>query len=328
MKKMNMNLTKVKYYYFFKLIKKDVVQMHSDEEGNISNEEVEEIEPKLNSRNSNKLNNDLPQPAYNRKSNSNKYNDNNIPSYDDIKNKIKNNEDNNDFIEYNPINNKNNLNSHYNNVKNITDPHNVNIIPHNKVKVENKQNKLKDNSYNQEIIKNEQQENEDFGENTKKSKKIRYNQNPMERISEVEAEDEKYTTIFDKINDEAHRNHDFRINEENFNQITEKNITSDNVKYLFHPTLFDTEESKNKFQPEINKNSKYIISEKERNKSSDNSMSSNRQKIEVRIKIFKFNLIFLNLFIDFFKSFYLIFIIFCLNFIEFIFQSWSFIMTL
>lgn len=141
-------------------------------------------------------------------------------------------------------------------------------------------NRLNNNDINNNLSEQEKI-NDDLSSNeeSRKGKKGRFNQNPMERISEVEGEDDKYTTIFDKINEEAAKN-DYRINEDNYRELIDKNITSENVKYLFHPTLFDTEESKNRFQPEISKNSKLILSEKERNKSSD-TQRSKPQPIEV-----------------------------------------------
>lgn len=161
----------------------------------------------------------------------------------------------------------------------------------------NNSNKATINSNNRLIsndINNNIHEQEKINENlipvndqeSKKTKKTRLNQNPMERISEVEYEDDKYTTIFDKINEEAQKN-DYRINDDNYNDLVDKNITSENVKYLFNPTLFDTEESKNKFQPEINKHSKLIMEEKDRNKSNDNSQRSKIQPIEVNY-LYKF----------------------------------------
>jgi hypothetical protein len=153
----------------------------------------------------------------------------------------------------------------------------------------NTNNRLNNNDINNNISEQEKI-NDDLSSNdqeSRKGKKTRYNQNPMERISEVEGEDDKYTTIFDKINDDAIKN-DYRINEDNYRELIDKNITSENVKYLFHPTLFDTEESKNKYHPEINKNSKIILAEKERNKSSDNTQRSKQQPIEVIFSIIFF----------------------------------------
>jgi len=140
-------------------------------------------------------------------------------------------------------------------------------------------NDINNNSAEQEKINDDLSSND---QESKKGKKGRFNQNPMERISEVEGEDEKYTTIFDKINEEAAKN-EYRLNEDNIQELIDKNITSENVKYLFHPTLFDTEESKSKFQPEINKNSRFIVSEKDRNKSSD-TQRIKPQPIEVNFR--------------------------------------------
>jgi hypothetical protein len=213
-------------------------------------------------------------------------------------NKTNNSNSTNKKINSNELNNNSDLskNKKSSNNMNNTSGNNLNYDNQDYAYQKNNQMNKKENRLNSNDINNnisEQEKiNDDFigDQDTKKSKKGRYNQNPMERISEVEGEDEKYTTIFDKMNEEAQKN-EYRINEENYQDLIDKNITSENVKYLFHPTLFDTEESKNKFQPEINKNSR-IIAEKERNKSSDTTRSK-AMPIEVlrNLNIFSLNCI-------------------------------------
>ena len=285
-----------------------MVQINSDDEENIeSNEENQSNSKKRNFSNNNNNNNNKSskdfsdklsyEPSFptsnitktigsnitnNRKSNSNNNNDinyrepqTNQSTYNN-NNYINNNNDNNNQLqdlvyqnktkEYKKDSNNNNNNNRLSN----------NDINNNRLS----NNDINNNSCEQEKINDDLSSNEE----SRKGKKGRFNQNPMERISEVEGEDDKYTTIFDKINEEAAKN-DYRINENNYQELINKNITSENVKYLFNPTLFDTEESKHKFQPEINKNSKFILSEKERNKSSD-TQRTKPQPIEV-IKKFK-----------------------------------------
>lgn len=284
-----------------------MVQINSDDEENIeSNEENESNSKKRNFSNNNNNNNNKSSKDFSeklsyepsfptsnitktigrninniRKSNSNNNNDINYrepqtnPSTYNNNNYINNNNDNNNQLqdlvyqnktkEYKKDNNNNNNNNRLSN----------NDINNNRLS----NNDINNNSSEQEKINDDLSSNEE----SRKGKKGRFNQNPMERISEVEGEDDKYTTIFDKINEEAAKN-DYRINENNYQELINKNITSENVKYLFHPTLFDTEESKHKFQPEINKNSKFILSEKERNKSSD-TQRTKPQPIEVIKKI-------------------------------------------
>jgi hypothetical protein len=46
---------------------------------------------------------------------------------------------------------------------------------------------------------------------------------------------------------------DYRINEQNFDEIMNQELNSKNVKNLFNPTLYNTENSY-KFKPSISKN--------------------------------------------------------------------------
>jgi len=236
---------------------------------------------KSNSNNNNDINYREPQTnqsTYNNNNFINNNNNNNNQLQDLVyQNKTKeykkdnNNNNNNNRLSSNDINNNRLSNNDINNNRLSNNDINNNRLSN---------NDINNNSSEQEKINDDLSSNEE----SRKGKKGRFNQNPMERISEVEGEDDKYTTIFDKINEEVAKK-DYRINENNYQELINKNITSENVKYLFNPTLFDTEESKHKFQPEINKNSKFILSEKERNKSSD-TQRTKPQPIEV-IKKFK-----------------------------------------
>jgi hypothetical protein len=116
-------------------------------------------------------------------------------------------------------------------------------------------------------IEKEESNDEHSSNEYKNKKKIKYDSQGMDRISEVENEDEKHNTVFDKFNSEIMKD-DYRINEENFDEIMRQNINSKNVKDLFNTAMYNTENEKYKFRPEINERSNMLAKEK-RDKSSD-----------------------------------------------------------
>lgn len=111
-------------------------------------------------------------------------------------------------------------------------------------------------------------------------------ENLMERISEAEYEDEKqHNTIFDKLNSELMKE-DYRINEQNFDEIMNQELNSKNVKNLFNPTLYNTENSY-KFKPSISKNSQLIINQKRNDKSQDSVTVSSSSKTPIELELYK-----------------------------------------
>jgi hypothetical protein len=110
-------------------------------------------------------------------------------------------------------------------------------------------------------------------------KNAKYHQG-IERISEVENEDEKYHSIFDRINQDILTD-DYQLDEEKFDELTKQNINSKNVNQLFNPTLYNPEPGY-RFQPEINEKSKILAQEK-RNKSPDVSTKSGKSPVEIEL---------------------------------------------
>jgi hypothetical protein len=111
-------------------------------------------------------------------------------------------------------------------------------------------------------------------------------ENLMERISEADNEDDKqHNTIFDKLNSELMKE-DYRINEQNFDEIMNQDLNSKNVKNLFNPTMYNTENSY-KFKPSINKNSQLIVNQKRNNKSTDSVTESSSSKTPIELELYK-----------------------------------------
>lgn len=92
------------------------------------------------------------------------------------------------------------------------------------------------------------------------------NQYGMERISEVDNEDEKYTTVIDKMEKDVNTDQ-YRIDESNIDFLMQSSINSKNLKNYYAPIVYNSEKSNYKFRPEINENSKRLAND--RNKSSD-----------------------------------------------------------
>jgi len=108
----------------------------------------------------------------------------------------------------------------------------------------------------------------------------------MERISEVDNEDEKHNTIFDKINNEILKD-EYKLNEKNFDEVMREDINSKNVKQLFNPALYNQEnEGKFIFRPRINEKSQILANEK-RNKSSDIAERSERSSTPIELELYK-----------------------------------------
>jgi hypothetical protein len=98
----------------------------------------------------------------------------------------------------------------------------------------------------------------------------------MEKISEAEIEDEKYTTLFDKINEEALKD-EYKLNERNLDKILKANINKNNLKNYFNPALYDTENREYSFKPEINQNSRHIALSKTK---SESNISRSKSPVE------------------------------------------------
>ncbi len=89
----------------------------------------------------------------------------------------------------------------------------------------------------------------------------------MDKISEADNEDERYNTLFDKIADELRDKEEYKVDEQNIDDLIGKNnnIKQDNVKDFFDPCLYNNteenyktkEENKNRFKnnPKIDTNS-------------------------------------------------------------------------
>jgi hypothetical protein len=92
------------------------------------------------------------------------------------------------------------------------------------------------------------------------------NQYKMDRISEVDYEDEKHTTMFDKIDKEINNinKDDYRIDENNIDYLLASDLHSTNLKNLVNPALYNEEQVEYQFKPEINKTSQlYALSKEE-----------------------------------------------------------------
>lgn len=111
-----------------------------------------------------------------------------------------------------------------------------------------------------------------------KLKNKKKNTYKMDRISEVEYEDEKHTTLFDKIDKEINNinKEDLKINENNIDYLLANDLHSSNLRDLVNPALYNEENLEYNFKPEINKNSQlYALSKEE--------SSSSKRPIEVKI---------------------------------------------
>jgi hypothetical protein len=111
-------------------------------------------------------------------------------------------------------------------------------------------------------------------------------QHGMERISEVDNEDEKYNTMFDKLNEEVMKE-EYQINDKNIDDLLRTNVNSKNMKELFNPVLYNNEEkdNMNTFKPQINKKSQILLSESEtRGKSPD---TSSRREGPIELELYK-----------------------------------------
>jgi hypothetical protein len=101
----------------------------------------------------------------------------------------------------------------------------------------------------------------------------------MEKISEAEVEDEKYTTMFDRINEEALKE-EYKLNEKNLDRILKANINKNNLKEYFNPTLYDSENKDYTFKPEINSNSRQMALSKTKSQS---NISRSKSPVEFEL---------------------------------------------
>ena len=76
--------------------------------------------------------------------------------------------------------------------------------------------------------------------------------NTMDRISEVDNEDERYNTLFDKISDELKNKEEYKIDEKNIDELIGGSNIKNNVKEYFDPCLYNNTEdnriNKNRFK--------------------------------------------------------------------------------
>ena len=100
----------------------------------------------------------------------------------------------------------------------------------------------------------------------------------MDKITEENEEN-----IFDILNKDAGLEQ-FKIDESNFDEIMNKNITANNVKDYFDPCLYNTNEDKYKYKPEINEKSKKMMENKKLNFSTNHNKSNDnltKSRVEV-----------------------------------------------
>ena len=94
--------------------------------------------------------------------------------------------------------------------------------------------------------------------------------------------EEDNLNIFDMINKDAEMDQ-FKIDEKNFDEIMNKNISVNKLKDYFEPCLYNTND-KPRFQPEINENSKNILNNKKLNQTSNqNKSTDNISKTRVEV---------------------------------------------
>lgn len=101
----------------------------------------------------------------------------------------------------------------------------------------------------------------------------------MDKITEENEEN-----IFDLLNKDAGLEQ-FKIDESNFDEIMNKNITANNVKDYFDPCLYNTNEDKHKFKPEINQKSKKMMENKKLNLTTTNNDKSNDNLSKSRVEV-------------------------------------------
>lgn len=122
-----------------------------------------------------------------------------------------------------------------------------------------------------------QNQNKPYKKNLVKNEK--YHQG-IERISEVENEDEKYHSIFEKINQDMVKQN-YQLDEQKFDELSKPDINSYNVNELFKPALYDNKPA-NKYKPEINQKSK-LLAEEKKNKTLDISSKSGKTPVELEL---------------------------------------------
>jgi hypothetical protein len=98
----------------------------------------------------------------------------------------------------------------------------------------------------------------------------------MEKISEAEIEEEKYTTVFERVNEELMRD-EFRLTEHNIDELLKTDINKKNLKKYFNPTLYQNRDEF-KFRPEINENSKQIVARK-----TQSDLSRSKSPVELEL---------------------------------------------
>jgi len=106
----------------------------------------------------------------------------------------------------------------------------------------------------------------------------------MDKISEADNEDEKYNTLFDKINDELRNKEDYKIDEKNIDELIGKdnNIKKGNVKDYFDPCLYNITDEHRKDYLNRNKFKNYKNDNNSVNKSDLSPRHLMTDPIEVR----------------------------------------------
>jgi len=101
----------------------------------------------------------------------------------------------------------------------------------------------------------------------------------MNKILQAENEDGHYGSVFGRINHDALAD-DYKLDEENFDELTKNKINSENCNQLFEPALYN-QINQHKFKPDINQKSKLLAAEK-RNKSQDiaSKLDGSRNPVE------------------------------------------------
>jgi hypothetical protein len=114
------------------------------------------------------------------------------------------------------------------------------------------------------------------------------NQYSIEEEEEVSNDGDQEENIFDIINKDAGLDQ-FKIDEKNFDEIMNKNISANNLKDYFEPCLYNTNANQHKFKPEINENSKNIVKNKKLNQTKELNKSSDQifegSRVEVLLNI-------------------------------------------
>lgn len=135
------------------------------------------------------------------------------------------------------------------------------------------------------LKKNEDPEPErDFRTPIRKENSFNNKYSIEEEEEVVSNEGEHEDNIFDILNKDAGLEQ-FKIDEKNFDEIMNKDISANKLKDYFEPCLYNTNTNELKFKPEINENSKNIIKNKkldqskQLNKSSDNISRGKRVEV-------------------------------------------------